>query len=419
MRILWFTNTASKYDQGKHFYNGGGWIESLEELLNKQEGVELAVSFFHNDAKEKEKKGETTYYPIFTKSSKKAPIRRIINGLLGNLETEKVIIPKLLKVVDDFKPDLIQIFGTEGVFAMIQKHTNVPVVIHMQGLINPYLNTYFPQNHSVNSFFFSKYFFFKNLTGSGIYSSFLRFQNQAKREKEHFSVAKYLMGRTKWDQSISQIFAPNAYYFHIEEVLRPIFYNNIKTTYELKDTITIVSTLSATVYKGIDVVLKTANLLKEQTNIKFIWNVIGLREDESLLKYFSNELKINPNDVNIKFLGKKNPESLCSLLMESDLFIHPSYIDNSPNSVCEAQMLGIPVIACNVGGLSTIITHNETGFLIPANGVFELAHEILNYNQFPNHYFEIGVNARKKALMRHNKDKIVQDLIESYIKIVK
>ena len=56
MKVLWFTNTASKYDLGKHSYNGGGWIESLEELLNQEESVELAISFFHNEGKEKMKR---------------------------------------------------------------------------------------------------------------------------------------------------------------------------------------------------------------------------------------------------------------------------------------------------------------------------------------------------------------------------
>ena len=419
MKILWFTNTASKYDHGKHSYNGGGWIESLEELVNKAESVELAISFFHNEGKEKMKRDKTIYYPIFVKPSRKAPIRKIINGLAGNLEVDEIIIPKLLKVVEDFKPDLIQIFGTEGVFAKIQSYTSIPVVIHIQGLINPYLNTYFPPNNSRINFLFSRYFFFQNLIGSGVYSSFLRFQNQAKREKEHLSTAKYFMGRTAWDQSVSQIFAPSANYFHVEEVLRPLFYDNAKTKYELHETIVIVSTLSATVYKGIDVVLKSAEQLKKQTNIKFIWNIVGLNEDNPLVKYFSNELQIKPENVNINFLGKKSSENLCSLLIDSDLFIHPSYIDNSPNSVCEAQILGIPVIACNVGGLSTIITHNETGILLPANGVFEIVSEVINYSQSPDRYFEMGIKARNKALARHDKKKIVKSLMESYLKIIK
>lgn len=99
--------------------------------------------------------------------------------------------------------------------------------------------------------------------------------------------------------------------------------------------------------------------------------------------------------------------------------MHPSYIDNSPNSVCEAQILGIPIIACNVGGLSTIVTHNETGILIPSNGVFELVSEIINYNQSPARYFEMGIKARDKALVRHDKKAIVKSLMESYIKIIK
>lgn len=418
MRILWFSSTSSLYDQGKHSYNGGGWIESLEELISKQDDIELAVSFFHNECFKKEKKGNTTYYPILKKSRRKSPLGTIINGFSGKIESEKRIIPSLLDVIEDFKPDIIQVFGTEGVFASIQNHTHIPVVIHLQGLIIPYLNAYFPPHQSYWSFIFSKFFFFKNVTGRGIYASYKRFKNQSIREHSHLTNAQYIMGRTNWDYSVSKIYCPNSVYYHIEEVLRPSFYNITQKDYKLNDTITIVSTLSDTIYKGIDAVLKSAKLLKEQTSINFKWQIVGLDMNSDLLKYFIKTLKVKPEDFNIHFVGKKNPEELISMLAEADLFVHPSYIDNSPNSVCEAQIIGLPVIACNVGGLATLIEHNVTGTLVPSNGVFEIVSTIIDYKKQPEKYFNIGRNARLFALERHNQENVVSSLKQSYLKII-
>lgn len=418
MKILWFTNSPSKYDQGKHTYHGGGWIESLEELVSGQDGLELAVSFFHNDGFQKEHRGNTTYYPIFKKSAKKAPLTSIINGWRGVVEPEEIIIPKLLKVIDDFKPDIIHIFGTEGIFASIQNKTNIPVVVHLQGLITPCLNAFFPPNQSRSSFIFSRNFIFKNLLGRGVFSSFKRFKRQSIREQLNLSHAKYIMGRTNWDNSVSKIYAPNAQYFHVDEVLRPLFYNEFKQEYKLKQTIIIVSTLSDTIYKGIDVLLKTAKLLKGQKDINFKWQVIGLDKKSNLLHHFTRLLNINPEESNIEFLGKKDPKELISILLQADIFIHPSYIDNSPNSVCEAQIIGLPVIACNVGGLSTLIEHNKTGILVPSNGIFEIVSVLIDYTQQSEKYFFIGKNAREFALKRHNREAIIDDLKKSYLQII-
>ncbi len=64
MKILWFTDTPSLYKKNTKGYNGGGWIESLEQIIAQQKDIELAVSFFHSDDCFKSKQGRSTYYPI-------------------------------------------------------------------------------------------------------------------------------------------------------------------------------------------------------------------------------------------------------------------------------------------------------------------------------------------------------------------
>lgn len=44
MRVLWFTNTPSRYASFGG-YNGGGWIYSLEEEMSKREDIDLGIAF--------------------------------------------------------------------------------------------------------------------------------------------------------------------------------------------------------------------------------------------------------------------------------------------------------------------------------------------------------------------------------------
>ena len=54
---------------------------------------------------------------------------------------------------------------------------------------------------------------------------------------------------------------------------------------------------------------------------------------------------------------------MCKRYLQSHVFVCPSFIENSPNSVGEAQLLGIPCIASFVGGVSDMVVDGETGLL--------------------------------------------------------
>lgn len=419
MRILWFTNNSTLYQNSSHYYHGCGWEESLGRLIKDEEGIDFAFSFFHKEDGEKITKNNITYYPILQKVHKINPIRKLIRNWKGIIKIDD-LQKDVEKVISDFNPDLIQVFGTEGPFSVVQNYTNVPVLYHIQGIINPCLNTYLPVNQSKFNFHFSYNYLLKTIKGNNPAFDLLRFKNQAHREKNVLKKAKYVMGRTHWDKLVVKLFNPNVQYFHVDEVLRPAFYKispfvKLKRNKQFK----IISTLSETVYKGIDVVLKTAKLLKECANIDFTWEIIGVEKSSKLLKHFEKTEKINHRDVNVFCSGKKKPQEIIHLIQNADVYIHPSYIDNSPNSVCEAQMLGIPVIACNVGGVSTIIQDKKTGILVPSNGVFELAHSIKELEEDKDLRDRIGKQAHLEASLRHDREKILFDLMEVYAQVTK
>lgn len=416
MKVLWYTNTPSLYEESNHQYHGGGWIESLEELVKTRPEIKLSIAFFHPYDNERIEKNGVLYYPIRRLAGRKNPVKALLNNWRGKIE-QKEYQNRFLKIIDDFKPDIIHVFGTEGPFALIQEITSVPVIVHLQGIINPILNSYFPIGYSKLDFLLDRKYLFQNLIGASPPFILKRFKFMAEREKQVLTKIKYVFGRTEWDKRVVSLYNPDVRYFHVNEVLRPNFYSWDHKRNLSGKKFTIISTLSPAVYKGIDLVLRVAREFKALTDIEFEWRVIGIDESSKLLKLFERKERVFHRSVNIKLLGRIGPVELAQHMTSADIFVHPSYIDNSPNSVCEAQILELPVIACNVGGVSSLIDHEETGILIPSNGVFEMVTYLkLLYNN-PQLRQCIGGKAREKAIERHNRQEIVERLISVYFEL--
>ena len=404
IKVLWFTNTSSNYSVGNNEYNGGGWISSLEKELSRKLNIELGVSFFGQGQPNIINKNGVSYYPLTVDRSIKSKLKRF-----GSIrQQEKSQIDAILKVINQFNPDIIHVFGTEKIFGLITSFIRIPVVIHLQGLIIPYLNAYFPPSYSFVDLLLQDKFSFKSI------NNYTGFKKSAKREKEILQNCNFFMGRTDWDHRISKLYSPDSKYFYCGEMLRDEFY--LSEPWENKTlgvVIQITSTISSPMYKGADLILKTAQILKTKTKLNFEWNVYGINE----MNLAEKKTGILSKNVSVQIKGVISSSELCKALKKSHCYFHSSYIDNSPNSICEAQMIGMPVISTNVGGISSLIEHNKTGILLPSNDPFLAASYITQIVNNQDFAIELGKNARKSALKRHNKELIITDIIKAYTSI--
>ncbi|MBO7239637.1 MAG: glycosyltransferase [Bacteroidaceae bacterium] len=406
MRILWFTLNPSCFNPNSNNYNGGGWTASLEQIVRNNKNIELGIAFKFPDYGFKYENDGVSYYPIKTVK------RSLVGKLLGKSEDKNNII-RYLEIIDDFKPDLIQIFGSENEFGAICSHTKIPVVIHMQGCIPPYHNALFPVGMKKSDFLFKK-----GLSLSyriiGLRSE-KAFRKRAEMEIETIQSCRYFMGRTEWDKSLIELFNPDAAYFHCEEALRDSFINSDKR-WEYTDgkKKTIISVISRPWYKGCDLILKTAALLKRFTDIDFEWKVYGIPE----MKFYESVYGIKAEDVNVHPMGTASKDELVDALCSSSCYVHPSYIDNSPNSICEAQILGVPVLATNVGGIASIVKNGVDGILFPTNAPYTAAALIKRITADKDLSVTLSSNAIKRAIERHNPTKIGDRLVEIYETII-
>jgi len=409
MKVLWFTDTASLYKKSLTTYNGSGWIESLERIITSIDEIELGISFFHNDECFKSKQGNTTYYPLPLYNT---ILKRLHHTLFYN-KCDNKEVEFFMKVVNDFQPDIIHIFGSEKSYGLITYYTKIPVVIHIQGILNPCINAYFAPGN--NKFDLIKQYLFNPIKLFNSLKILKFFSYNAKRELEILKNCKYFIGRTEWDKKVNLLYAPDAKYFYCSEALRNEFYEDFTWTKQQRNKINIVTTISKVPYKGFDLILKTANILKKSTNFDFTWDVFGINE----YKFWEKKLGINCKSVNVFMKGITDSLTLAKKIKDADIYVHPSYIDNSPNSVCEAQILGTPVIATFVGGIPTLIENNKTGILVPTNDPIYLAAKIIELSKNENNIcLNLSQNARLTALKRHNRDGIISDLLAIYKSII-
>jgi len=105
---------------------------------------------------------------------------------------------------------------------------------------------------------------------------------------------------------------------------------------------------------------------------------------------------------------------LVNQLLCTDIYVHTAYIDNSPNSICEAQYLGLPIIATYVGGIPSLIENGLEGVLVPANDPYILTNEIMSLAIDRERQIKYSKNSRKRAIMRHNPKIILKDLLNIY-----
>lgn len=418
MRVLWIGGFGlrSLAPKTKSGYNGGGWLASLQKEVMKCPDITLGIAFCRDSAPQKVMQDGIPHYVVPNyKKSKKDKLLDLIH--INNVRRDEIqwghYVEEFGRVMDDFKPDVIEIFGSEfyfGLAAVVARKAKISTVLHFQGILSLYIYIFLPPGMSRWQYIMSG----KGLRGKYANFQYLAYWNRsAYREKTVLKSLPHVLGRTDWDRYAANLLSPQAQYHYGGEILRDVFYE-IKER-QLPKTPVISTTISFPTYKGYDVILKVANILKNELQLDFIWNVYGNVNPSFMEKHIG----LRHEDLNVNLCGVASPSELRDALLESTMYFHSSYVENSPNSVCEAQILGIPVVASRVGGTDSLVEHGKTGFLYPVTDPYMAAYYIKRLVDNQEENIAMGNAAKKVATIRHDKKKIVGELLEVYHDMVK
>lgn len=409
MRLLFFSTTLPNFTNLKGTYNGGGWIGALVKALATQPTITVAVAYIsksHASHSTEEIEG-VKFYPITRAQDVASRILRFTNPKSADEELLDACMP----IISDFHPDVIQVFGlAESAFGLLCLRTSIPVCIHIQGLLRPCWNAWVPPFYTKCDYIMNGGLWPHRILYGVLAFCFVKYA--VKRELIVLKSCKYLLGRTHWDHAYSQLYAPQAKYFHCDEMLREVFW--APSTRKKPEIPIFISSLSSPLYKGHDLVLKTAKTLKETGLNSFEWQIFGVTS----LKTAERKTGIKASQVNVHCKGIVSAEEIKNALTSCTAYIHPSYIENSPNSICEAQLLEVPVIATHVGGVASLVGKNESGVLVPANDPLALAFTCRSLLLNPDLASSLALFAKKNALHRHNPERIITEILRVYTTIL-
>lgn len=415
MNILWTSNITfpeiAKLLNLK-IVNIGGWLVGLASILKDQDGVNLGIVSIDNVNKTTViRENNITFYVVPNKSV------NIKAGLNNSFDF----------VINDFKPDILHINGTELPFALslLKLHPEILNVVSIQGLVSIYAR-YFSTGYTFEDIIKNPILFLY------LYRGELGFKKCGKIEQEVIRTTSNIIGRTEWDRIHCNIINSDAEYHFCNETLRPVFYTkswNIQKCERFR----IFISQAAHTTKGFHLILPAIkNLTLKYPNLKI--KVSGNKPWGNKSKFnipkliynlfgYGNYIKkkINDYELNdfIEFTGNLDENQMVEQLQKAHIFLLPSAIENSPNSLGEAQLIGVPAIASYVGGVPSM-THDKTNVLMYRCTEWEMLVELIT-SVFENDDLSemLSINSRKEAVCRHSQSQNVKMLLDIYNKITK
>ena len=146
-----------------------------------------------------------------------------------------------------------------------------------------------------------------------------------------------------------------ATYFKIDRILKPEFYKAVwNSPNQENNKIIIHTTLGNAIYKGVDVIAEACSYLIEK-GLNFEWRVAGVTEGCWSVRAAKKKLKHKFPKHKLVFLGQLDAKQLISQMLQANFYVMCSYIENSPNNLAEAMIMGMPCVATFAGGTSTYL----------------------------------------------------------------
>lgn len=419
MRVLWFTNNPMP-EFSRHLGNSasvkGGWMSSLADALREEGSITLGIASCVEDQPDIQIDiNGTTHYNI----QLRCPTEFVSQPTVATVNRCK-------QIVEAFKPDVIHIHGTEKYFGLLtaRGHITVPNVISIQGLIHVCTRYYFgglsfPELLRAHTLADIRYL-------SGLINQKLNWDKRSAIEREIITGNNLFIGRTRWDRAHLRDINPEAKYFHCDELMRPPFYGS-QWCRKICRPFTIFSPTGAYPLKGIHWLLKAAAILKREfpeLKIRIADGsfAMGLK-DKSLLQrmkmsgyqYFLARMvdELHLHDV-IQLMGQLTAEQMAEEISKAHVSVFPSVIDNSPNSLCEAMLIGTPCVVSLVGGMTSLVEDKKSALCFPSGDEATLAECVRMIFLDDTLAERLSQEAKKSAHKKHDKQTIVTTMLEVY-----
>jgi glycosyltransferase involved in cell wall biosynthesis len=374
--------TIARSPKGEH---AASWIVNLANALTKREDVDLQMITASAGIRENQTvtKDGITFHVIrhtFPFTIRGFPEYMRLDALTRYASLRRQIRKVILKL----QPDLIHVHGTEYGYGLAALETNVPIIVSIQGIVNLLARI----------------------------SPSIFFRLQASIERHVIRTAKYFGSRTAWANSFIRNMNNTATIYDLPEAVDQVFFK--KVAKQSNQNILMVG--SVIQRKGIEEALDAMRLVLVACPSSKLF-VVG-EGNLDYLQELKQRTKSAGIEAHVEWLGFKPAEEIAALHAVSAILIHPSHLDNSPNSVAEAMASGLPVVASNVGGIPSMVENGATGLLVELRNPRQLAEAIIALLHNEAERKRLASRAKEVAFERHFPPEVAEKTLNVYKDII-
>ena len=393
----------------------GGWIIGITEGLLKTENNELCV-VFPQTVRPEWCEGNTGRYAYCG----------FPEDFSSPLQLREGRTDKFAEILRREEPDIVHIFGTEWLYsyemmqACIREGYRDRTVVSIQGLVSGIAGDCFKADlpdavcraQSFRDF----------IKHDSILAQQEEYRQRGVYEQKTLAGAKHVIGRTDWDKAAAKRINPDVQYHYCQETLRPEFYGK---AWCYKDCEKHSLFVSQGYYplKGFHKMLEAMPLILKEYPDAVLYvtgsDPLAAGFKASLhqtyyQKYIGRMIRRYGLREHVRFLGTLNAEQMAERDRLTHVFVCPSSIENSSNSVGEALLVGTPVCAADVGGMRSIMSHEKEGLLYPFADVEALAESVKRIFAMGEEADALSAREKARAAVQYDPAENTEDLVKIY-----
>lgn len=286
------------------------------------------------------------------------------------------------KIVSSLNPSIVHAHGTESAYALAASDLRFPWLVSMQGVMGRLIET----------------------------NPCFRYRLVNLLEKQVLKKARYVGCRTHYDRGYVSQTNPAAEVLEMPEAMNACFFNdswqdpcNKKVLY--------VGNLSPA--KGLHHLIQSLKkIVPLNADLELL--AVGNGSDEQRSKM---QIIASDSGVKVNFMGYRSSDEIVNLQKKCSVFVLSSENENSPNALVEAMVAGMPVIAFNVGGISSIIDHGINGLLVPFGDYSAMGKAIDGVLRNKQLRTRLSQNAMQATLGNHPRA-VAKTTLNAYEKVI-
>jgi glycosyltransferase involved in cell wall biosynthesis len=171
-------------------------------------------------------------------------------------------------------------------------------------------------------------------------------------------------------------------------------------------------------FKGGETLLQALAILNAAGARTIKARIAGVPESSDVMRFYARKARQFGVAHCVEWLGRLPATSIVQELLRASVCVNPTHIDNSPNSLVEAMLVGVPTVASRVGGIPSLVENGVDGWLYPDGDAQALAEKIQRVLQNPLVAAEAGQRARERSLQRNDPENIASAMLHIYKEII-